>query len=337
MVYDLRRNWKVTTLVSLILVLVLLFLPGFPWANKSHRLINRQIAGIQKRLARWRGIESKPMSIKGRVDLPGSRIQTADPNYKWAVIADADGRFLLPELQWFPGTTHKLIVSSDEERNYEFEVYAPWAFPAGGAFEVGKLNTEIEYENAATKISGISNADYDSSSDQFYRKLFGIITEGKRSDEEKLAALNHYVAMKRVKKKKPPSRTISPDQLLKSQSPYSFLCGAMSRALAHLAVAGGYEARWVDMIKMREGKRPLTHVVVEIFYAGRWHLYDPTYGVSYKNNYGNIASHREIRTESNMLSQHAYSIREGEKMPRWLADVYSTGLHRVYTLRKLEE
>lgn len=337
MVYGLRRNWKLATLLFLMLALVLLLLPGLPWSSLSRKFINRQIAGTQKRLARWRRIESKLMSIKGRVNLPSSRIQTADPNYKWASLADSEGRFLLPDLHWFPGTSHKLIISSDETPNYQIEIFAPWTFPEGGTLETGELNSKIEEANAVTRISGISNADYDDLNDPYYRELFRAITEGKQSDEEKITAVNHYVAKKRIKKKKFPDKSVSPVQLLNSESPYSFLCGSMSRALAHLTAAGGYETRWVDMIKMKEGKRPITHVVVEVFYAGRWHLYDPTYGVSYKNDGGNIASYREIRIQPNILSQHQVSIREGEKLPGWLAEVYSTGLHRVYYLKRSEQ
>jgi hypothetical protein len=92
----------------------------------------------------------------------------------------------------------------------------------------------------------------------------------------------------------------------------------------------------VRVINLRdEAAPPNTHVVVEVFYKGDWHLYDPTFGVKFKNIEGRIVSLKELRLNPGLISLGLFSAYR-QKYPNASLDslvgVYTSGHHHFYYL-----
>ena len=49
-----------------------------------------------------------------------------------------------------------------------------------------------------------------------------------------------------------------------------------------------------------------THVVVEVYYGDGWQLFDPTYGVEFRDSRGEVASYREIRLNPALIVNTAF-------------------------------
>jgi hypothetical protein len=83
-----------------------------------------------------------------------------------------------------------------------------------------------------------------------------------------------------------------------------------------------------------DGKKPVgTHVVVEVFYDGGWHLYDPTFAVKFRNRDGEVASYKELRLDTSLISDDLFG-KFGARVRRHLMDflpgAYETGYHHYY-------
>ncbi|HEY7546268.1 MAG TPA: hypothetical protein VID27_15365, partial [Blastocatellia bacterium] len=64
-----------------------------------------------------------------------------------------------------------------------------------------------------------------------------------------------------------------------------------------------------------------------------WHLYDPTYGVTFKNKDGRVASYREIRLDTSLVKQELFRSLDSEavsKLFKWLPAAYGSGFHHFY-------
>ena len=94
---------------------------------------------------------------------------------------------------------------------------------------------------------------------------------------------------------------ISPRRILETGSQY---CGHLSAAMATLLASGHYPVR---EIHLSNGQNPpSTHAVVEVFYGGAWHLYDPTYGTVYRNGNGEVASYKELRLDPSLIKAELF-------------------------------
>jgi hypothetical protein len=109
----------------------------------------------------------------------------------------------------------------------------------------------------------------------------------------------------------------------------------MALALATLAEAGNYETRMIDLIDSSDP--PSARMVVEIYYADRWHLYDPITGSTYSNSQGGIASYKDLRLDPNLIASQ--SIPQGA-FPMFhyaresMLAVLESGLHHYYRFRR---
>jgi hypothetical protein len=303
---------------------------------------SRLISQIEKKVARALGTKAKPMQIIGKVHPPGARINARQAS--WASLSDNQGSFSLPRMVWYPGSSYDLTISYPGRKSRRLRVYARWRLPDNGNFHIGEFSLDAgqDYESEDGGDSpDTSLVHYDSNNDQYYKQMFNEITAGKSRDEEKLQLLNEYVARrrlpgesvadKRIKKKSKALSNLSARDILETEVRQPYKCGTLSLVMATLAHAGNYKVRWVDMIGLGgSGNKPRTHVVVEVFYNGEWHLYDPTYGVSYRNESGEVASHKDIRLDVRILFQNVWTIRANEEMPDFLPVVYETGVHRFY-------
>jgi hypothetical protein len=89
---------------------------------------------------------------------------------------------------------------------------------------------------------------------------------------------------------------------------------------------------------MSDGKNPLgSHIVVEVFYAGRWHLYDPMFGVKVENKDGTVASYEESCLEPGSISEELFpgvEPRVRAQLVPLLVGIYDSGYHHFFQIRK---
>jgi hypothetical protein len=164
------------------------------------------------------------------------------------------------------------------------------------------------------------------------------LTEARIGDEERLGAISRYVAERLIPgpaEEESRSRRgidcVSPREVLEHGSHY---CGQLAVALATLAEAGNYRARVLDLIDRAE--RPSTHMVAEVFYGDRWHLYDPFLEGAAGIRNGRVASYRELRLDADLTSgkpvrEHLPGSGHGAN---WIADLYRSGLHHYYYVKR---
>jgi len=324
---------KRALLISLSLVL-LVFSPGLPWSAPCRNAVKAIFARDERMSANKRSENLKLISISGRVNATGAQVQALGSRSRWAVLADEQGRFILPDVVWFPGATYILVVSADGNKGKLVRIAAPVEFPDDKKFDIGEidLNRAREVNFADLPITdSIHYEDYDDANSQYYKDLFDKLTAGKASDEEKIDSINNYVATK-LNFEERQWELGTPRRVLERGSRY---CGHLSIAMATLLEAGNYRTRMIDMTD--GATNPYTHVVIEVFYNGRWHLYGPTYGVKFLDKSGNVMSYKDLRFDTSPISEDLFS-RLDHKMRSevlaWMPRVYRSGYHHFSYIKK---
>ncbi|MEW6208131.1 MAG: transglutaminase domain-containing protein [Acidobacteriota bacterium] len=327
-----RLKIALLSATALLLVLLVLFLPLFPWSARSHRWLNRMMVKARIQLSQWRGHDPGLAAIRGRVNVSGAHIEAIDSASGWAAVADGEGRFTLPDVMWYPGASFDLIVTN-EGRHARLKVVAPDHLAEGRTFDVGELEFEKGEPvdvNEMMGVNSISYRDYDSANAAYYRDVFDCVTEGKNSDEEKLEALNRFVATKLNYEAKG-RESSSLRGTIERGSKY---CGPLVLAFATVAKVGGYRVRVIDIVDNLKDVN--SHQLVEVHYAEGWHLYDPTYGAIFKNKDGRVASYREIRLDTSLVREELFASLDKEarsKLFKWLPAAYGSGFHHFYYFR----
>jgi len=319
--------------VALILLIVI-FLPGLPWSPRARHTIKRVIAKTQMKLAKWRDKEPRFVSIAGRVSAPGAQVDALDSRSGWAALSDHDGNFVLPDVMWYPGVTYELVVSTDDSHGILIKLNGPDEFPDNGIFNVGDFQDDRGSQVELDSLIGLNSTtseDFDWKNRQYYKDLFDKLTEGKQSDEAKILALNDYVASK-LNYNETQWELGSPRRILDRGSEY---CGHLSTALETLLAVGGYKTRAVHM---SDDKHPAnTHAVVEVLYGGRWHLYDSTFGLAFRNRDGDVASYQDVRLDPALITADLvkkFDAKLRQQLLMLLPGIYQTGYHHFYYFKK---
>lgn len=172
---------------------------------------------------------------------------------------------------------------------------------------------------------------YDAENSGYYRALFERLTEKLAGDEAKLEAVNKYVATK-LNYDETAFAYDSPREIIERGSRY---CGNLSLAMATLVRAGGYNSRILDLSDA--GSPPNTHVLVEVEFDGVWRLYDPTFGLIFRNEDRTICTYRDLRLNSGLLSQTLARSAPREsrrKLLSQLPGIYESGFHHFYQFRR---
>ncbi len=306
------------------LLVAILFLS--PYARYKLKRIS---AKAEMTLSKWNNREPRLISIVGESGLPGAQVQVLDSRSGWAALCDSEGRFVLPGVTWYSGATYDLIFSTGDQKGRSVRISVPCEPPAEAIIDIGRINPELGYEVDLYDLPGISSVTYegyDFRNRDYYRELFDRLTEGKISDEERIDAVNRYIAEK-LNYRETAWELGSPRRILERGSQY---CGHLGTAMAAvLAVA--YPTRVIHLSD-REAV-PNTHAVVEVYYRGKWHLYDPTYGVRFKSRESNVASYRDVRLDTSLIAQDLFSDFR-RKYPKislgWMQGVYGSGYHHYY-------
>jgi transglutaminase-like putative cysteine protease len=258
------------------------------------------------------------------------QIEALDSRSGFAALSDNEGNFVLPDELWYPGATFELVITDGTSVGRLIEVTAPRELPESGEFNIGELDlnhgARIELE-PLIGFNSITLDDFDTRNREYYKELFDKLTAGKESDEERIDALNNYVAA-RLNYAETQWELGSPRRVLERGSQY---CGHLAIAMHTLLAAGGYTARVVHMIDVK--RPPGAHAVVEVFYGGGWHLYDPTFGLKFRKKDGSVASYKDVRLDTSLISEDLLA-RFTEKVRRelmmLLPAVYDTGYHHYF-------
>jgi len=325
-----RLKRSVILLLAAGLALLLLFLPGLPWSVRNRHALRRAIVKAEMKLAALRGNEPRLLSIAGRVNAAGAEVEVLDSHSGWASATDGEGNFVLRDVMWYPNATYDVVISSDETTGRMIILRAPDTLPANALFNAGELDPEKGKTVAIDSLIGINSItqeDFDLTNAEYYKETFDKITSGKQSDEDRVAAISGFVASKLNYDE--PEREPANARLVLEQG--SQFCGPLSNAMRTLLVTGGYRSRAVNIIDDNDPSG--THVVVEVFYGGEWHLYDPTYGVCFRRPDGRVASYKDVRLDTSLISEALFmkfapTIRRN--VLALLLGSYKTGWHHFY-------
>lgn len=326
-----RRTALILSAVLIALLGTLLF--GISWSPRARHTLERVIAKTEIRIAKWRGENPRLASLAGRVNSPGVQIEALDSRSGFAALADNDGSFVLPDEMWYPEATFELVITDETSVGRLIEVTGPRRVPETGECEIGALDLShgatVDLE-PLIGLNSITLEDFDTTNRDYYKALFEKLTAGKQSDEERVDALNDYVAAK-LNYHETQWELGSPRRVLERGSQY---CGHLATAMHTLLEAGGYTAREVHTIN--DERPPGSHAVVEVLYAGSWHLYDPTFGLKFHRKDGTVASYKDVRLDTSLISEDLLA-RFSEKVRRdlmlLLPSVYGTGYHHYFYFR----
>jgi hypothetical protein len=180
-------------------------------------------------------------------------------------------------------------------------------------------------------VNSVSFIDFDAENLAYYQGIFDVLAAGKTSDAEVVGAINEYVA----------SRYVSRGYATTSESPRrtleegSGLSGYLCLAMAAVARAGGYDVRVVQVAA--DAPDGSVHTLVEVFYGGQWHAYDPAYGRSVPAAVGGVASYEELRRNPGLVARAEFRDvhRVGWKTDE-LPGLYTSGIHHYYEFKPVE-
>ena len=311
-------------------VLLATLAAGLLFSAKLRHQAHRVVAKTEMTVAGWRGHPARLVSLAGSVAAAGAQIQALDSRSGWAALADNEGRFVLPGVMWYPGASYDLVLSTDGETGRLISLKPSQPPSEAETINLGALSFDGGKAVALRDLPGVSSFSYekyDSANAAFYRDLYAQITAGKPTDEAVIGAVNDYVAGK-LDYSQTQWELGSPRRILETGSQY---CGHLSAAMATLLASGGYSVRQVNITD--DQSPPGTHVVVEVYYGGAWHVYDPTYGTVYRNREGEVASYEQLRLDPSAIKEELFA-RLTPKQRRatvaLLLGVFSTGHHHFY-------
>lgn len=323
-----------------VLPLLLVFCPGLPWSRQCRHALKRVVVKVEMKVSAWQGEQPKLVSLSGKIiqerpgneALKGARIEALDSTSGWASLSDEHGDFVLRDVTWYPRATYTLIIEANDCQARRIQVSAPAVYPEGRLVKLGELDFDRGCKIDTDDLSGknsISYVEYDKKNIEFYRQLFAELTQGKRTDEENIEAINRYIARK-LDLSGSDEHEESPRQVIEKGTAY---CGKLALAMATLAEAGHYKTRLLDLID--EAPHPAAHMVTEVYYGDRWHLYDPTAGVDFRNKGAGVASYKGLRLDQKFvcsaLPDHLPVITDARD--NWAVGIYRSGLHHYYYLR----
>lgn len=316
------------------LLAVALFLPGLPWSARLRYSVKRAAAKAEAKIADWRGQQPMPVSISGRLtgdgafaeSLKGAQVAAIESASGYSAMSDSSGRFTLPHLVWYPGATYTLLITTDVHHTKYFKARAPSAYPQNGIVDIGELRFDDSPELSAREIPA-RFLKYDAENREYYEKLFEELAADAKTDHEIIDSICKFIATRQNGKENPWGFK-SARQIIERGAPH---CSNYAFAMTAVAAAGGYPARTVHTSDGPEYAH--THVAVEVFYEDGWHLYDPTYGVSFLNKAGVVASYKELRLNPALITLEAFQKLKpeiGRSALAWMPSTYDSGLNQMY-------
>lgn len=302
-------------------------------ADFNYRL-KRIVQKAEIKFAALRGREPRPVSIAGKLvgtgafaeALRGAEVVAVESTSGYAANADGQGQFLLPHLIWFPGATYTIVITADVHNVRRADVTAPATYPTSGIIDIGELVFDEEREIPFLE-SPIRHVKHDAMNGNYYKELFERLTRTTQGHDNRIDAVCKYVATRHNPVENAWSFR-SARQILERGAPH---CSNLAFAMAAITAAGGYPTRTVHTSDNPQFVR--THVSVEVYYDDAWHLYDPTYGISFTNKTGSVASYKELMLAPELINRAAFSGIDRavvEAALEWMPNAYGSGLHQFY-------
>lgn len=242
----------------------------------------------------------------------------------WAAFTDSEGRFLLRDTTVRSGDSITLVVDGDGAESRVATLRVPGGDETGIA-DLGAIDVSaMQSIKADTRRAMDGSQAFDRNNLEWYRGVAAAVTAGSSTDQERVTALHAFVAGRYARPAdngpvETPRRTIEIGTLFS---------GPLPVAMATLTHAAGYETRLVAI----SAPRPvdMEHTVVEVFYDGRWHLFDPAFGVVAVNDLGEIANHEDLVRHPALIDRMPYA---AAARPGWrgaeIPMLLRSGVHRV--------
>lgn len=306
------------------------YLPGYA---RTRRRLARAVTAAEMRLAEWRGESPRLVALAGRLDRPGARLDVAESESGWAAVADETGRFVLPDVMWYPEAVYRIVVTDRSGDVRRISIRAPARAPSSDVVDVGDLpldGAQPADERDLSGLNSIHRVGYDSANADFYAGMVVALTAGRREHRERVDALARYVASL-YRPGVGPFDDALPRTVLERGSAFS---RDLSSALATLAKAAGYDARLINVVGPNPKRQFESLMIVEVSYGGSWHVYEPTFGVSFEEN-GRVPSYEQLRLSPGLVARALapgtprYGSREREP---WLESAFLSGIHHYYWL-----
>ncbi len=296
--------------------------------------LKRSVQTAEIKFAAFRGQKPRPVSLAGKLVgsgafaevVRGAQVEAVESTSGYAAMSDGQGQFHLPHLIWFPGATYTLVITADINNVRRANVSAPATYPTSGIIDVGELLFDKEREIPFLE-SPIRHIRHDALNSNYYKELYERLTATAETHNERIVAVCKYVATRHNPFENAWSFR-SARQILERGAPH---CSNLAFAMAAITAAGGYPTRTVHTSDNPQFIR--THVAVEVYYDDAWHLYDPTYGISFVNKAGSVASYKELRLAPELIDQAAFRGIKGAVVQaalEWMLNAYGSGLHQFY-------
>jgi hypothetical protein len=320
-------------IILVLAVLAVLFVSFTPFGI-SRRLRHQSKLAITKAeilLSEWRGTPPRLVSIAGLVDQPGVEVQALDSRSGWAATSDQDGRFILPDVLWYPGASYDILVSTDDDKGKIARFSSPSTPPVDGVFQSGMLVPRGDPISLIGQpgVNSYNREPYDYRNRDYYVDLYHKLTDGKQSDELKVQAVSEFIGT-RLNYEQTGKELGSARRIIEQGSQW---CGHLAVAMATIIVTG-YPARIIHL--MDKGVPPNTHALVEVYYGGDWHLYDPTFGVRFLDETGRVASYRTLRLNPSLVLDSAYDnyrrLYPAADSVTWMPEIYRSGYHHFFLI-----
>lgn len=303
-----------------------LFLPGSEWVARKRYRVGRTLAKAGGAAAAWAGSEPRLLTIRGRLSSPGVRVEVLDSVSGVAAFPGPDGTFVLPSAVWYPADAYTLVLSSAWATGELIEIGAPPSLPVDSVLDVGEVRVGAGRQVSLHGLYGLnatSYVAYDVAGDEYYRGVFYTLTTGCASEDAEVEAVFRHVAGC-YRDSAPSPGGQAPRDTLRGGTRWS---GDLAVAMATLVRAGGYDVRLVSMLDLRDAGR--AHCVVEVYHGGRWHLYDPAFGVLVRSPEGGVAGYEDLRRNPELIPVEALA---GLRRTGWtshgIASLYASGIHQ---------
>jgi hypothetical protein len=325
-------------ILTVFLLLSIPALPGFPWSARYQQKLRRITTKFEIQVAAWRSEKPQAVAISAKLSgsgalieaLKGAQVVALESVSGYGAMTDAQGRFTLPHLTWYPYAEYNLLVRADAKHIKRLKIIAPAIYPEEGIIEVGEVNFEEE-EEIDQRQNPARQLIYDSENNDYYCNLFDRITRGLSTHHQKIDAINEYVA-KRHNPGEDAWSFHSARQIIERGAPH---CSNLAFAMAILCASGGYPSRTIHTSD--DPQYSNTHVAMEVYYDDTWHLYDPTYGISFVNKNGTVAGYKDLRLSPQLIKAEAFKNIKAEIVSgalEWMLPAYASGLHQTYQVKK---
>ena len=316
---------------SIILILLTIgLLTSTHYRYTTRRILNK--SSIQ--LASLQGAIPQPIILQGKLKgkgafseaIKGASISAIETTSGYGVSSDGQGNFSLPHLIWYPSASYTLIVSSNLHQSRIFYLKMPAEYPSSLVIDLGELSFEQGIEISKKELP-IRYLKFERENYQFYKNIFDEQTKDAKNDHEKADLISKHIST-RYNSKEDAWSFYSAREIIERGAPH---CSNLALAMAAVMAAGGYPSRTIHTSDTPDYAH--THVAVEVFYDGGWHLYDPTYGVFFLNDFKEVASYRELRLSPELIKAEAFNQLKPdmtEYIMQWMPGLYSSGIYQSY-------